>query len=174
MNKKTEYDQIKGMLKTLRNLNESTVKSNNIIKEDIDTDTEQPSPDASKEQYDNVEVINDVEVKILSTDQEDIKLQDNEKNAISQLIDGFRQQVAQLAELDPGFTINESQIRLDGTLSDTEISFVLIAGDENGLYINSDMLNIEKEVLEMLDKLLKFKPTFISAMEPLLRTRRTS
>ncbi len=50
----------------------------------------------------------------------------------------------------------------------------MIAGNESGLYINSDMLPIENETLEMLDKLVKFKPTFISAMEPMLRDRRTT
>jgi hypothetical protein len=174
MNKnKSEYDQIKGMLNTLRNLNESKNTTNKLLREDINTG-EEPSLDSSKEQFDNVEVINDVEVKILSTDQEDIKLKDQEKTSISQFIDVFRQQVSQLADLDPGITIDENQIRLDGNMTETEISFTFIAGEDSGLYINSDMLNIEQETLDMLAKLLKFKPTFITTMEPLLRVRRTS
>jgi hypothetical protein len=51
---------------------------------------------------------------------------------------------------------------------------VFIIGEDNGLYFNGDMLNIEQETLDMFDKLLKFKPTFISEMEPLLRTRTNS
>ena len=173
MNKKTEYDQIKGMLNTIRTLNESKNTNKNILKEDIDSDVN-PSLESSKEQYDDVDVINDVEVKVLSTDEEDIKLKDEERNTISQLIDNFRQQVSQLADLNPGLTITENQIRLDGTMTETEISFVFIIGEDNGLYFNGDMLNIEQETLDMFDKLLKFKPTFISEMEPLLRTRTNS
>ena len=173
MNKKTEYDQIKGMLNTIRTLNESKNTNKNILKEDIDSDVN-PSLESSKEQYDDVEVINDVEVKVLSTDKEDIELKDEERNVISQLIDNFRQQVSQLADLNPGLTITENQIRLDGTMTETEISFVFIIGEDNGLYFNGDMLNIEQETLDMFDKLLKFKPTFISEMEPLLRTRTNS
>ena len=59
-------------------------------------------------------------------------------------------------------------------MTETEISFVFIIGEDNGLYFNGDMLNIEQETLDMFDKLLKFKPTFISEMEPLLRTRTNS
>lgn len=173
MNKKTEYDQIKGMLNTIRTLNESKNTNKNILKEDIDSDVN-PSLESSKEQYDDVDVINDVEVKVLSTDEEDIKLKDEERNAISQLIDNFRQQVSQLADLNPGLTITENQIRLDGTMTETEISFVFIIGEDSGLYFNGDMLNIEQETLDMFNKLLKFKPTFISEMEPLLRTRTNS
>jgi hypothetical protein len=173
MNSKTEYDQIKGMLNTIRTLNESKNTDKNILKEDIDSDVN-PSSESSKEQYDDVDVINDVEVKVLSTDKEDIELKDEERNTISQLIDNFRQQVSQLADLNPGLTITENQIRLDGTMTETEISFVFIIGEDKGLYFNGDMLNIEQETLDMFDKLLKFKPTFISEMEPLLRTRTNS
>lgn len=173
MNSKTEYDQIKGMLNTIRTLNESKNTNKNILKEDIDSDVN-PSLESSKEQYDDVDVINDVEIKVLSTDKEDIELKDEERNVISQLIDNFRQQVSQLADLNPGLTITENQIRLDGTMTETEISFVFIIGEDNGLYFNGDMLNIEQETLDMFDKLLKFKPTFISEMEPLLRTRTNS
>ncbi len=181
--KQTAYDEIKGMLSTMRTLNESKQsKSARILSEDVQPSEPQPSepgddvpsPESYQEKYDNVEVVNEVEVKLISTDQEDVKLKDDEKNSISQLIDGFRQQVAQLGDLNPGFTIDEQQIRLDGSIPDLDINFVLIAGNESGLYINSDMLPIEAETLEMFDKLSKFKPTFISSMEPMLRDRRTT
>jgi len=174
-NKVTEYDQIKGMLNKMRNLNESKHINKMQINENEEIEKTQPSSsDFDKEQYDNVEVINDVEVKLLSTDKEDISLKPDEKESITQLIDSFRQQVSQIAELDPGFTISERQIRLDGTITDLEINFVLIAGEDAGLYINSDMLSIENETIQMLEKISKFYPTFVTAMEPLIRDRMSS
>lgn len=176
--KQTAYDEIKGMLSTMRTLNESKVsKTTSILTEDVaptEPGDDIPTPESSQEKYDNVEVVNEVEVKLISTDQEDVKLKDNEKGSISQLIDSFRQQVAQLADLNPGFTIDESQIRLDGSIPDLDVNFVMIAGEDGGLYINSDMLSIEDETLVILEKLSKFKPTFITAMEPILRDRRTT
>lgn len=183
MKKTNQYDEIKGMLNKMRTLNESkTLNNKGIITEDMESgdnpqepSTENPNVDANKEQFDNVEVVNDVEVKLISTDQEDIKLKEDEKNSISQIIDSFRQQVSQLADLDPGLTISEQQIRLDGNMTDnTDISFVFIAGEDSGLYVNGDMLSIDNETIEMLGKLLKFQPTFVTAMEPLIRDRRTS
>jgi len=180
--KQTAYDQIKGMLNTMRTLNESKVtKSSSLLREDVEPQQQStepgddiPSPQSSEEKFDNVEVVNDVEVKLISTDQEDVKLKDDEKNSISQLVDSFRQQVSQLGDLNPGITIDESEIRLDGSITDLDINFVIIAGEDSGLYINSDMLKVEEDTLVMFDKLVKFKPTFISAMEPILRNRRTS
>jgi len=180
--KQTSYDEMKGFLNIMRNLNESKVTNKKTITEEVEEtrpmepgdDINEPAPESSQEQFDNVEVVNDVEVKLLSYDQEDVKLQEDEKGSISQLIDSFRQQVAQLAELDPGFTIDDKQIRLDGSISDLDINFVMIVGEDGGLYINSDMLPIENETMTMLDKLVKFLPTYTSAMEPLIRTRRTT
>ena len=169
--KKNAYDEIRGMLNTIRSIK---VPNNKLIREQTEVADEPSATDVQSKQYDNVEVINDVEIKIQSTDQEDIKLKDDEKAIISQLIDSFLQQVSQLGELDPGITINEEQIRLDGSIIDLDISFVYITGEESGFYINSDMLSVKSETLEMLDKLLKFSSVFNETMEPLLRTRRNS
>ena len=176
-NKKTSgYYEIKGMLKTLRSLNETVYTNKNLIKEEDETqqpntNTQNTDNELNKKQYDNLEVVNDVDVKLLSSDQEDIKLKPEEKTALSQIIDSFRQQVSQIASLEPGITITETEIRLDGEITDLEINFVMISGEGSGLYINGDMLLLDDETMDMLEKLRKFEPTFTSAMEPLIRDR---
>jgi hypothetical protein len=91
INKKTEYDQIKGMLKTMRILKESNVNSTkNLLREQIEGGDRIPSPESSGEKYDSVEVINKVEVKIISTDKTQVKIQEDEKKSISDLIDSFK------------------------------------------------------------------------------------
>jgi hypothetical protein len=173
-NQTTGYDATKKMLNTLRKLNESKSTSYNLIKEN-DEFNQQPEPqDTEAPQQDmknDVTVVNDVDVKLMSGDDMDLKLMDDQKNAISNIIDNFRQQVSQIVDLEPGFTLTPTQIRLDGVLTDQDIKFVLIAGEESGVYINADMLKLENEVGMMLEKLAKFDDTFKSAMEPLLTQR---
>ena len=152
------YDETKKMLDTMRRLTES-VKQGNILKEE-ETDLK-----------DDITVINDVDVKMLSTDNLDLKISDDQKNSISGLIDSFREQVSDLADLDPGITINMSQIRMDGTIPNIDMGFVLISGDESGVYINADMLKVDDEVLESLEKLSKFHLTFEDTMNPIIRQR---
>jgi hypothetical protein len=152
------YDETKKMLDTMRRLTES-VKQGNILKEE-ETDLK-----------DDITVINDVDVKMLSTDNLDLKISDDQKNSISGLIDSFREQVSDLADLDPGITINMTQIRMDGTIPNIDMGFVLISGDESGVYINSDMLKVDDEVLESLEKLSKFHLTFEDTMNPIIRQR---
>ena len=169
---KNEYDVTRNMLKTIRTLTESKT-SNKTINEIADFQS--PEVDKAEDNLKNdIMVINDVEIKLNSSDDTDLTLQESEKTAISQLIDNFRQQVSQITEFDPGMTINPDQIRLDGTLTDQDISFVFIAGKDSGAYINADMLKLEQEVANELEKLAKFQETFETAMSPLIQERKTN
>ncbi len=163
----TGYDDTKKMLNTLRKLNESKT-STNVLKEDIQQTQE---PQQTQNQKNDFIVINDVEVNMLSTDEMDLELQEDQKTAISGLIDNFKQQVSQIVDFEPGMTINQNQIRLDGVLTDDDVSFVFIAGEENGVYINADMLKLTTETGTALEKLAKFEETFKTAMEPLISKR---
>jgi hypothetical protein len=116
-------------------------------------------------------VVNDVEIKMNSSDDADLILQDSQKTAISQLIDNFKQQVSQIADFNPGITMTPDQIRFDGTLTDQDISFVFIAGKDAGIYINAEMLKLEQDVANMLEKLVKFQETFQTSMDPLIKER---
>ena len=172
MKTKNDYDVMKGMLKTIRTITESKA-SNRTLNEAVGFQS--PEVDKSDENLKNdVMVVNDVEIKINSSDEADLTLQDSEKTAISQLIDNFKQQVSQIADFTPGITIAPDQVRLDGTLTDQDISFVFIAGKESGAYINADMLKLEQDVANELEKLAKFQETFETAMNPLIQERKTN
>jgi hypothetical protein len=162
------YDETKKMLNILRNFNTSSSRS---INEQVETDTQQVS---DKPVQDDITVINDVDVKMLSTDQMDMELLDDQKTSISTIIDSFRDQVSQIANFEPGFTLTQTQIRLDGSLPDEDINFVLIAGEESGLYINADMLKLEENTLMVLQRLQKFEMSFKDGLDPIIRQRQNN
>jgi hypothetical protein len=167
------YDDTKRMLNTLRRLNESRL-STNILREQPTPQESEIDTTATQTGSDDILVINDVDVKLVSTDSNDLKLMEDQKNTISTLIDSFRNEVSQIADLKPGLTINQTQIRLDGSIPDMDINFVYIVGDEPGLYINADMLEVNNEILVELGKLVKFEQTFQTSIEPMLRQRKTN
>lgn len=172
-NNKTEYDQIKGMLNTMRTLKESrsNIRTNLLLEQEsrnIDNDVDIKS---TEEKFDNIEIVNKVEIKIMSGDKNEVKLQEDEKKSMSDMIDALRAQVYQLVDLNPGFTIDVNQIRLDGSIEDLDLNFVYIVGDDNGLYINSEMLQVEDETIKMLEKLFDFVETFNLTIEPILSRR---
>ena len=152
----------------MRRLNEST-SSNKILREQVEMTQDEPQPEQSMK--DDVLVINDVDVKMNSQDEADMKLMDEQKNEISGIIDNFRQQVSQIVDFQPGFSLFPDQIRLDGSLTDEGIKFVFIAGKEGGVYVNADMLKLEQNVANTLEKLAKFNEVFKTAMEPIISQR---
>ena len=143
----------------MRNLNEN-VKSKNILKEE-------------DEKLFNLVLNDNVEVKIHSTDQEDLSISDEEKASLNQLIQNFKSQVSELANFEEGFNIYVDSVRLDGTI-ENDLSFVLIAGNERGLYVNANMLKIEPETVETISKLEKFQHTFEDVVIEIMNNRKNN
>lgn len=143
----------------MRNLNEN-VKSKNILKEE-------------DEKLFNLVLNDNVEVKIHSTDQEDLSISDEEKASLNQLIQNFKSQVSELANFEEGFNIYVDSVRLDGTI-ENDLSFVLIAGNERGLYVNANMLKIEAETVETISKLEKFQHTFEDVVMEIMNNRKNN
>ena len=167
---KNQYDVTKNMLRTIRTLTESVSHKKSLNEEEMDqTGLDMNQPEGNVK--DDVTVINDVDVKLLSTDERDMELKDDQKEIISKLIDSFRQLVSQIVDFEPGFTINQNQIRLDGHLTDEGINFVFIAGEDAGVYINADMLKLEQNIANTLTKLAKFEETYKTELESLITQR---
>jgi ribonuclease HII len=148
------------MLNTMRNLNEN-VQSKKVLKEE-----------ESQEMF-NLVLNDNVEVKIHSTDQEDLSLSDEEKNSLNQLIQNFKSQVSELASFDEGFNIYVDNVRLDGSIEE-DLGFVLIAGNNGGLYINANMLKIEQDTVEIISKLEKFKHSFDDVVIEIMNNRKNN
>jgi hypothetical protein len=174
------------MLNTLRKLNEEQA-SKRALTEGYDLPDDMPANDnpqggsdqtpesvASDNVKDNITVINDVDVKLQSGDQADMQLSDEQKTAISGIIDTFRQQVSQIASLDPGFSISPNQIRFDGQLTDFDLRFTFVAGQDTGLYLISDMMLVNPDVLAIITKMGQFDKMYRDAMEPLLTQRQNN
>lgn len=177
MQKKTknDYDVTRNMLKTIRTLTESRSNISTINEQSVENSMHTlPSDVASQNLASGIEVINDVDVKLLSSDKNDMKLTDEQKKSVSSIIDSFKTQVSQMVEFEPGFSISPDQVRLDGKLSDDDVSFVFISGREDGVYINADMLRLEQNVASILEKLAKFQLGFHQAMAPLIDQRKNN
>jgi len=150
-----QYDETKKMLNVIRRLQDNYL-------------SEQESNIPNSEMKDDISVINDVDVKYISSDTSDLEMDEDDKKTISQVIDNFKQQVSQIVEFDPGFTIKPNEIRLDGNIKDEEIIFTLVAGENDGLYINTNMSEVNDEFVDVLSKLKNFEKVFKSSLEPLI------
>jgi hypothetical protein len=163
MNNKTHmnYDNTKKMLNTLRNLNESTLRKKPLLEQEEEKDLK-----------DTVTVVNGVEVRMIASSDEDLQLNDQQKKILGDVITNFGTQVSDLGDLRPGITIDANSIRLDGNLPDVELNFVIIAGQNKGIYLNTSMLKVSYDLLESIQKLLKFEDVFADSVNELIVQRR--
>lgn len=150
-------------------------KSGQLKSFDDDTFVKDPTiKNMPGEEKEDIAVINDVEVEIHSEDPEDLDLQDVEKQTISQLIDDFRKEVSEIAEFDK-LHIYPDSAKLDGRLTDYDITFMLSTGNDKGLYIsNPSMIKIDDDTIEIVSKLRTFEPKFINSINDLLVSRRST
>lgn len=153
------YDAIKKMLNTMRNLNENTV-SNSILKEE-------------EEKVNSLVLGNNVEIKVHSTSQDDLEVTEEEKNALNQLIENFKSQVSELVSFEEGFNLYTNSVRLDGSIGE-DLGFVFIAGEDRGLYINTEMLKMDSEMASVFEKLNKFQHTYEDVVNEMMSTRKTN
>jgi hypothetical protein len=179
-----EYDDTKRMLRALREFKAPsngkflTERKHYYGEQDDQFNNEQPQNDNGQPQNDNgqnnVDAINDVDIKMISNDERDMTLSDEQKTMISGLIDSFREQVSQTAELTPGFTFNLDEIRLDGVIPEFDIKFTYITGQNAGLYINAEMLNITQQTMDLLNKLSTYNKQITDSLELMLRQRKNN
>ena len=155
------YDQDKKMLSKIRSLNESYVLNKRKLTEEDESQT-----DIDNKSFTAVDDGIGVEV---NSDGEKVELSNEQRNELSQLIQNFKDQVSDMVTFPVGFNIKDNEIRLDGELSEKDISFVLIRNNETpGVFINCQMTKIDSEVMELLEKLEKFEHAFMDAASKLL------
>ena len=177
---KNEYDEIRGMLNKIRSLEKKGVKN---LREQIEQPTSMDvpptnDPNVSEPSFENndsnsdVNVINNVDIEIHSDDNQDITLKDEEKGKISQLIDDFRTEVSEIADLEK-MDIYDNSGKLSGKIGNIGLGFTLSGGDDEGLYLmNSSMLKIDDTTLEIINKLKTFQSKFNPIISELIINRK--
>lgn len=185
---KNEYDDMKGMLNKLRNINEQAdvkrlkqlseqVESQQSNPEDQQSNPENQEQMPSPEQNGNNEsedifVINNVDIEVKSSDSGDLGLSDDEKGKISQLIDDLRSTVSETVEIEK-IDIYPNNIKLTGAITNVGINFILSNGDEDGLYfVNSSMIKVDEGLLDIIHKLNDFKLKYDSLASELIINRK--
>ena len=143
----------------MRSLNENTLSKATLKEED--------------EKVNNLVLNDNVEIKVHSNDQEDLNISDEEKNSLNQLIQNFKTQVSELATFEEGFNIYTNSVRLDGSIGE-DLGFVFIAGEDRGIYINSDMLMLNDEISATIEKLNKFQHTFEDVVNEMMNNRKNN
>jgi hypothetical protein len=182
-----QYEEIKNLLKSSRDMlaknnvegiretllekgliNELDVKPENLAK---DTEEEIDFDETPKEEKTKTYRVSGGLLTLHGDDKQDLELSTDEKIAFQETMDEFVEQVSDLSDFG---TLNMYKDNIDwsGNIIDYNIEFYLTIGEKNGVYINGDMIKLDEDLVELVNKLTIYYEKFKSKWAKVLGQRK--
>ena len=104
-------------------------------------------------------------------DNNDLDLTTDEKIAFQETMNEFVEQVSDLVDFNK-LNVYPNNVEWSGRIIDFDLDFFFTIGEENGVYINGEMLKADDDFLEMINKLKIFYEKFKSKWAKVLASRK--
>jgi hypothetical protein len=104
-------------------------------------------------------------------DKNELDITTDEKIAFQESMDEFVEEVSDLVDFN---TLNVYQNNVDwsGKIIDQDIEFTFTIGEDSGIYIDGNMVKVDEDFLEMINKLQQFYQKFKSKWGKVLASRK--
>lgn len=103
--------------------------------------------------------------------QTELELTTDEKTTFQETMDEFVQDVSDLVDFNR-LNVYPNNVEWSGKLIDYDIEFMFSVGEENGIYINGDMIKMDDKFLETITKLKTFYEKFKSKWAKVMAFRK--
>lgn len=178
------YDEIKSLLKKSKmifeqaNLNGETDTQVNVAK-DIETKINQDNQEFEKEE----EVENSPKDKVQKyrvsggilalhgKQKTDLDITTDDKLAFQQTMDEFIEEVSDLVDFNT-LDVYPNNVQWSGKLIDENLEFIFTIGEDSGIYIQGNMIKVDKDFIETINKLQTFYEKFKSKWAKILAGRK--
>lgn len=148
--------------------NDNVTKKVNITKSVEDTiEDETESNDDKKQGY----RISGGVLVLHGKDQTELELTTDEKLAFQETMDEFVEEVSDLVDFN-NLNVYPNNVEWSGKIIDFDVEFFYSIGEDNGIYINGDMIKTDEKFLEMVEKLKSYYEKFKSKWAKILASRR--
>ena len=195
------HDEIKQLLEASRrllgndNINEDIRKQYSLITEqgvDLTGNNVTTRPNITKSvedkiEYDTYEDGDDVEesgddkkqtyrisgglLVLHGKEQTDLELTSDEKTAFQETMDEFVSDVSDMVDFNK-LNVYSNNVEWSGRLIEFDIEFFFSLGEENGVYINGEMIKTDDEFLNLLNSLKNYYEKFKSKWAKILSSRK--
>ena len=184
------YDEIKTLLKKSRMLMEQTTDEAppNIamdIEKKIDQDTGQYNQkyETAPEDGDDKEEVSSVKDKLQryrisggilalhGKNKTNTDITTDDKLAFQETMDEFVEEVSDLVDFNT-LNVYPNNVDWSGKIIDKDIDFTFTIGENSGTYINGDMLKVDEDFLELINKLQQYYQKFKSKWSRILASRK--
>lgn len=147
---------------------DNVTKKINITKSVEDTIEDQTDPSKDKKQGYRISggilVLN-------GKDKKDVELTIDEKVAFQETMEEFVNEVSDLVDFN-SLNVFPQNVEWSGKLIEFDLEFFFSIGEENGIYINGDMIKTDENFLEMIEKLKTYYEKFKSKWAKILASRK--
>jgi hypothetical protein len=104
-------------------------------------------------------------------DQTELELTTDEKTAFQETMDEFVSEVSDMSEFNK-LNLYTNNVEWSGKIIDMDVDFYMSIGEKNGVYINSKMIKVDDELIEVLNKLRAYYEKFKSKWALIIASRK--
>lgn len=175
------YDEIKSLIKKSKMLFEQEVQDNvargvqDRIDQDMDYETSfgtnsKPKSKNPKDKVQRYRISGGI-IALHAKNKSDLDITEDDKLSFQETMDEFIEEVSDLTDFYP-LNIYPNNVEWSGKVIDQDIDFTFSIGEENGIYVNGNMLKIDSEFLDIINKLQQFYQKFKSKWGKILASRK--
>jgi len=185
-----QYDELKNLLNVSRNMlgKNDLTESRKVLKKSGLISEQEVDDDGAT----NIEVDSEQEIDIQTTPDEDksksyrvsgglitlhgktkqeLELSTDEKTSFQETMDEFVNEVSDLSDFGT-LNLYPNNVDWSGKVIDYDVEFYFSIGEDNGVYINGDMIKLEDGLVELISKLTSFYDKFKAKWASVLSQRK--
>jgi hypothetical protein len=170
----TEQPETNGKVETPDNIfdRDNPMKSiqKNIEYETADSEQETPTEEKKPEKKKGYRISGGI-LFIHGADSKDLQLTTEDKTAFQESMDEFVSEVSEIVDFNK-LNLYPNNVEWSGKITEYDVEFFFSIGENNGVYINGTMMQIDDEFLELLDKLKKYYEKFKSKWSKVIAVRK--
>jgi hypothetical protein len=143
------------------------------IEDEIDSDVKNDEVDVEKVKKDKSKTyrISGGLFTMHGKDQKDLELTTEEKTAFQETMDDFVEEVSDLSDFGV-LNFYPNEVQWSGKVIDFDLEFFYSIGENNGVYINGDMIKLDDKLTELVNKLTSFYEKFKSKWAKVISQRK--
>jgi hypothetical protein len=171
-----QYDEIKNLLKKSRMLQEQVGPINlgksieNNINDDEEKNDEVDTEKIKKDKSKTYRISGGL-LTLHGKDSKDLELTNDEKTSYQETMDEFVTDVSDLSDFGV-LNVYHNEVQWSGRVIDFDLEFFFSIGENNGVYINGDMIKLDDKLTELVGKLTTFYEKFKSKWANVVSTRK--
>ena len=184
------YDEIKSLLKKSRMLMEQSDEQAPNIAKDIedkidqdnqeyetaemepgdDREDDENTPTSSRDRTQKYRISGGI-LALHGKGKTDTDITTDDKLAFQETMDEFVDEVSDLVDFNT-LNVYPNNVEWSGKIIDEDIDFTFTIGEDSGIYINGDMVKVDNEFLDLINKLQQYYQKFKSKWSRILASRK--